>query len=345
MKPKTLILMVVAIGCGLVASYMTSRVIADKSDKPVEEKVAVLVARQNITMGTVVKDPEKLFEEKQFTKGEEPKKAIRSFDDIKNKILNKPLGAEQFVTADDLTDKENSGLSQFMTKGMRAVAIKVDAGSSVGGFVLPHTRVDVVSVVKQNEHNTYSKIILQNVLVLAVDTIQNKPDDKNAIVSNTVTLQVTPQQAEALTMATELGKLNLILRAYGDEEKVATTGITPKGVTQGGQDRGEEGTGFVEEGPRRTGLGGLSKIPDVPKETKPVTTTPTQVVEVKPVEPPPPPKTHTLTIYNGDNVTRAVFTLNDKDVPSEAKIQKKIDKAGEPTGAANKPAISPQAKK
>src|SRR5438128_170250 len=157
MKPKTLILMVVAIACGLVASYMTSRVIADRSDKPTDEKVTVLVARKNIPMGTLVKDPEQWFEEKQFTKGEEPKKAIRIFEELKDKRMNKPLSAEQFVTPDDLASKEQEGLSGSMQRGKRGFAIKVDAASSVGGFVLPHSRVDIVSVVQRNENETYSK--------------------------------------------------------------------------------------------------------------------------------------------------------------------------------------------
>src|SRR5437762_1668651 len=106
MKPKTVILMVVAIVCGLAASYMTSRVIADRDAQVEVEKVSVLVARRNLAMGTLITDPAKLFEEKQFTKGEEPKKAIRNLDDLKERRLNKPLAAEQFVTADDLNDKE-----------------------------------------------------------------------------------------------------------------------------------------------------------------------------------------------------------------------------------------------
>ena len=77
MKSKTVILMVVAIACGLVASYMTSRVIADRSKESEEEKVAVLVARQNLAMATHIIEPAKLFEEKLFTKGEEPRKAIQ----------------------------------------------------------------------------------------------------------------------------------------------------------------------------------------------------------------------------------------------------------------------------
>jgi pilus assembly protein CpaB len=329
MKPKTLILMVVAIACGLVASYMTSRVIADRSDKPTDEKVTVLVARKNIPMGTLVKDPEQWFEEKQFTKGEEPKKAIRSFDELKDKRLNKPLSAEQFVTPDDMASKEQDGLAQFMQKGKRAFALKVDAASQVGGFVLPHSRVDIVSIVRRNENETYSKIILQDILVLAVDTSSTRPDDKQAVIANTVTVQVTPQQAEVLSLAQELGSLKLILRAYGDEEKVTTAGTRPKEITQSGNDRGE-GQDDVIEGSSRGRPLNLDKIPALPKEIKTGS-----VAEVKPVE---APKTHTLTIYNGDAVTRAVFTVKDK----EGGVETKVDKAHEP---APKPAVKTPATK
>src|SRR5260370_23318520 len=115
MKPKTLILMVVAIGCGLAASYMTSRLIAERnSEKVEEEKIAVLVAKRNIATGELLKEPEQLFEEKQFTKGEEPKKAIRTFDQLKDRRLNRPVNAEGFVTAEDLVTKDQDGLSGVM---------------------------------------------------------------------------------------------------------------------------------------------------------------------------------------------------------------------------------------
>jgi pilus assembly protein CpaB len=342
MKPKTLILMVVAIACGLVASYMTSRVIADRSDKPTDEKVTVLVARKNLTMGTYIKDPEQLFEEKQFTKGEEPKKAIRNFEELKDKRLNKPLSAEQFVTPDDVATKDQDGLSAVMQKGKRAFAIKVDAASSVGGFVLPHSRVDIVSVVQRNENETYSKIILQDILVLAVDQGKDRPDDKTAIIGNTVTVQVTPQQAEVLTLAQRLGTLNLLLRAYGDEEKVTTAGTRPKEITQAGNgDKGDsQEEQFGGEGARGKPLG-LGSIPELPKTTKPSTpVAEVKPAEVKPVEVPPPPKTHTLTIYNGDAVIRAVFTLP-KD--KEGAVDKKSDKAPEQTTkpAAKTPVTKP----
>ena len=51
MKPKTIILMVVAIVCGLAASYMTSRLLADRSKPEVEEKITVLVASKSLPLG------------------------------------------------------------------------------------------------------------------------------------------------------------------------------------------------------------------------------------------------------------------------------------------------------
>src|SRR5438876_3997364 len=182
MKSKTMILMVVAIACGLAASYMTSKVIADKNAQT-DEKVTVLVAKKNLSMGTLLDVPEKYFEEKQFTKGEEPKKAIRTFDDLKDRRLNRPLTAEQFATVDDLIDKDKGLVVQ---KGMRAVGLNVNAASMVGGFVLPHSHVDVVSVVNGANGESNSKIILQNIVVLAVDQSANRPDEKQAYVANTV---------------------------------------------------------------------------------------------------------------------------------------------------------------
>ena len=108
MKPKTLIVMLVAACSGVVGSYLTSLVTAQLAVPTEAEKVSVLVARQNIAAGTLLRDPDKFFEEKQFIKGEDPTGAIRSFNELKDRLLNKPLRAEQFVTAGDLSEPEKN---------------------------------------------------------------------------------------------------------------------------------------------------------------------------------------------------------------------------------------------
>jgi pilus assembly protein CpaB len=335
MKSKTMILMMVAIGCGLVASYMTSRVIAERGTKDVEEeKVTVLVAKQNLPMGQLIKDPEKYFEEKQFTKGEEPRKAIQAFDQLKDHRLNKPLSAEQFVTPDDLTNRDSEGLQGMMQKGKRAVALKVNADSAVGGFVLPHSRIDIVSVISRNDTEKISKIILQNILVLAVDQTQIRPDDKQAVVANTVTVEVTPAQAEALSLATEMGTLRLILRSFGDEEKVTTVGVTPKGITTN-RDKADETFGDDEGGSAKSnGPSWAPKLPDLPAKAPPA------VAQVQAPEPPPPPKTFIMTIFNGEAVTKAVFT-EAKDGEKSVRIEKSQPDRPLGTTPTPAPAVAP----
>jgi pilus assembly protein CpaB len=307
MKPRTLILMIVAIVCGLAASYMTSRVIAERGNQTEEEKVAVLVAKQNLPMATHITDPEKLFEEKQFTKGEEPKKAIRDFAQLKDKYLNKPLSAENFVTPDDVDDKSGMGLAAIMTPGKRAVGIKVSAEDVAGGFVQPHTRVDIMSVIQRNENETYSKVILQNILVLAVDQMAARPEDKMAMIPSTVTVEVSPEQAEKLGLAIQLGKIKLTLRATGDEQVVTTRGVTPKGILQTGNDSSSSLVN-PDDMPwdRKTTGKGLT----LPKVPNPPTADDRTVVAKE-----PPPKVHVMTIINGDQVTRTPFQIAENGQP------------------------------
>jgi pilus assembly protein CpaB len=318
MKPKTLILMIVAVVCGLAASYMTSRVIAERGTQSDVEKVGVLVARRNLAMGILITDPDKLFEEKQFTKGEEPKKAIRDIDELKGRRLNKPLNAEAFVTDDDLINKDKDGLAALMPKGMRAVALNVNAASIVGGFVLPHSHVDILSVIASPNGESNAKIILQNILVLAVDQSSNRPDDRQAVVSNTVTLQVTPEQAERLALAQKMGTLSLSLRSFGDDDRVTTAGATPQGMLKGDKPGDDPLVDNSDVGsPRGRTPSWASKVPEVPAAAQ------DSAPEPKPAEPPPAPKpVHTMTIYNGQTPTKAIFTLDDKDEAISTRIEK-----------------------
>jgi pilus assembly protein CpaB len=297
MKPKTLVLMFVAIGCGLAASYMTSRVIAERTSEQAEvEKVSVLVAKKNIPLGTLVKNPETMFEDKFFVKGEEPKKALRTFDQLKDKRLNKPVTAEQFVTDEDLIDKSSGSLEAVVQPGMRAIGLKVNVESSGGGFVMPHSRVDLVHVVK-TEKETTSKIIMQNVLVLGVDQAVTKPEDKNSFVPQTVTVEVTPSQAEALSLAQDIGSIKLILRGFGDDEKVATTGSSPKTIGRNGEGKPED---TEEAAPaKETSPKYAHRIPDVGGEDA-------SIPEVKA----PVTKKHLLTIQVGDQMTRHSYAMN-----------------------------------
>jgi len=105
MKPKTMILMVVAIVCGLGASYMTSRLLAERNTEPQEvPKVTVVVAKQGLTVGAPIKILDDMFELKEFTKGTEPKDALVTFDNLKGKYMKRNLRKGDFVTPKDVDE-------------------------------------------------------------------------------------------------------------------------------------------------------------------------------------------------------------------------------------------------
>jgi pilus assembly protein CpaB len=332
MKPKTMILMVVAVGCGLVASYMTSQLLAERGgdDEP-EERVKVLVARSNLDLGLLIKNPHKYFKEKQYLKGEEPAKALtdKDFDQLKDRRLIKPISQDQFVTLDDLVDKNINSLSARLPEGMRAVGIKVDMTRIAGGFAsLPMSHVDIVSTLRRGDENSVSRIILENVLVLAADQESQRVEGKNAMPANTVTVALAPADAELVNLAAEMGTLSLILRSYGDTKPAKTRGANGLMVMTGRipkEGRGEGKEGDSDEDEKASDL--LRSVPDVKKKA-----------EEKADAPKPEPKirTHILTIYNGDQGRRIPYKLDEKGHVIEEEITRADPEA--PTAEAPKKA-------
>jgi pilus assembly protein CpaB len=98
----------------------------------------------------------------------------------------------------------------------------------VAGFVVPGSRVDVMATLRRVDHKRalpYSKVILQDVRVLAVDQKLEEVKSGEPELVNVVTLEVTPTHAEHLIYAAHEGRLQLALRSPGDDLEVATRSI------------------------------------------------------------------------------------------------------------------------
>jgi len=110
-------------------------------------------------------------------------------------------------------------LSALITEGMRAVAVRVDEVAGVAGFILPGDYVDVVYTrdeeSRRNGNNLISDILLQNVKVLGIDQNLNDGASEPDVV-NTVTLEVSNENAQKLHLAMDAGKLSLTLRRSGE---------------------------------------------------------------------------------------------------------------------------------
>jgi pilus assembly protein CpaB len=311
MKPKTMILLAVAIGCGLVASYLTSKVLADRgSGEQQVEMVTVLAAKKNLGLGTVMKDPEKYFVEKEIPKSAAPKRGFSSFDDIKNQKLVKPVSEDAFITKDDIMDTGSDIFIQNIPPGCQAVSMKVTADTLVGGFVQANTRVDVLITMRRENGESFSKVIMQNMLVLATDQDDMRDPDKKGKLANTVTLAAKPEDAVKLRLASSMGEVSLTLRKYGDDSISSTKVVKIGDISKGNQSNGESssddgsGAGEIKAGPSLD-----IKTPEPPK------------IEEK-VEKEAVVKYWVQEIRNGENVVRIKLREDGKDLEDSKEITK-----------------------
>jgi len=268
MKPKTLILMVVAVTCGLGASYMTSRLLAERQPDDTE-KVSILVARKDLAMGLTIKKVEDFFEEKKFIKGDEPKNAIVDAKDLQARVLKRSLRSQDFVTGEDLLSDKDTGLSNIMPQGYRALGIKVNIESIAAGFAsLPMSRVDLIWTVRRaNDKDSASRVLLENVLVLSADQNTVRTEGSGAMPANTVVVALKMEDALKVKTALDHGTISLVLRKFNDYQKSEITTVTMEElVTNTAGKRDTEDGSWVEE----TQQPAIAKvnIPELPRETQ-----------------------------------------------------------------------------
>jgi pilus assembly protein CpaB len=130
-----------------------------------------------------------------------------------------------------LASKEaGAGLPPIIPPGKRALSVRVNEVIGVAGYVLPGTRVDVVATASPTSRaeDMTSKVVLQNVEVLAAGTrLEHDTSDGKPMQVTVVTLLVTPDQAERLTLASTEGKIQLALRNPLDLALPETPGVKP----------------------------------------------------------------------------------------------------------------------
>lgn len=157
-----------------------------------------------------------------------PEGAFTDPSTIGNSFVRNDLVAGQPIVQRSLVpaDKVPGVMPMIIPPGMRAMSVAVDEVGDISGFVKPHTHVDVLASVAgtgPDNNKPYSKIVLQNIEVIAVAQQIDKGKDE-AEVAKVVTLLVTPHDAEKLSLAGREGTLRLAMRNYNDNKLVATAG-------------------------------------------------------------------------------------------------------------------------
>lgn len=298
MKPKTVILMVVAVSCGLGASYMTSRLLADRQTS--DERVTILVAAKNLNLGEIIKAPlESYLEERQVAKEDAPRGAFTDADKekLKGRQLKHALRVGDFVTPGDLHD-ENSrkdGIVYDLPAGHVAIGIRVNPESIAGGFAsLPHSRVNIIWTVRRGDKDSFSKTLLENVLVLAADMTTTRNENNAAVLASVVTVALKQEDAMKLTLAKNVGTVDLVLRRFDDATRPEGDRVTVNGLLNALA--GGDPTVEIPQGASGTPA---TAVPYVPKEGTPV------AVDKNGVR-------HTITVFNGEAQSTADYELDEK---------------------------------
>jgi len=271
---RTLIVVAVAVLMAAIASFGVYLAVRSMPVREVEiARVQAVVAARPLLVGTLVtKDDVKL------VPWPAANKVPGSFTEVERVVNRGVVGSVS--ENEPLTESKlaalgsGAGLPPTITEGMRALSIRVNEIIGVAGFVIPGTRVDVLVTVSggqegQVKDEAQTRVVLSNVQVLTAGTRYDQEratKDGKPIKTSVVTLLLTPQDAETLTLAAAKGSIMLTLRNPLDVAQVDTEGA-----------RYSELLGKAPPPPVKKNVGGRMIAQAAPKPT-----------------PPPPPKVYTV---------------------------------------------------
>jgi pilus assembly protein CpaB len=197
----------------------------------------IAVAKVAIPLGSKI-IPEQIMVV-QFPKESTPDGAFDSPEKLAGRVAVMNIAAREPITEARLAPEGTSaGLAAVIPEGYRAMTVKVDDAAGISGFIMPGTLVDVVVTIDPREgsgmQDPISKIVLQNIKVLANGQNIDKPEnEREANAVKAVTLQVLPEQAEKLALASSEGKLQLVMRNQIDQGDEQTKGVNKRNLLGG----------------------------------------------------------------------------------------------------------------
>jgi pilus assembly protein CpaB len=186
----------------------------------------VVVAAADIQLGSRLNS--QMLKTVDWPAGSIPSGAIAKAEELEDRVVKTSvLRGEAILEAKLAPVGTKGGLSAVIPEGKRAMTVRVNDVIGVAGFALPGNHVDIVvntQIESVRADKQISKIVLENILVLAVAQEANRDETKPRVV-NAVTLELTPEQAEKLDLARSVGTLSLVLRNQMDKDGVETRGI------------------------------------------------------------------------------------------------------------------------
>ncbi len=232
MQNRLKVALVVAVFFGLIAAYGIFNFLSQQRKAAEAFRATtqdVVVAAKDIAPGTTINQElitNGTIKTTQWPKASVPLGSFSSPQQVVGKTNRVKIMANEPILDSRLAG-EGAGLTVRLEAGKRAVAVRVDEIIGVSGFIVPDDRVDVIVTTtppgSSNQENRIAKIVLQNKRVLSVAQSTEQKDGKPQL-ARSITLEVTPEDAEKLSLASQEGQIVLALRGLGDDSVTVTSG-------------------------------------------------------------------------------------------------------------------------
>jgi pilus assembly protein CpaB len=231
MQNRLKIALVIAVFFGFIAAYGIYNFLGQQQKATESLKAAnqdIVVAAQDIPPGTTLNDEalkKGLVKVTPWPKNSIPAGAFSSTQQVMGKVNRVKIIANEPILESRMAG-EGAGLTVRLEAGKRALAVRVDEIIGVSGFIVPDDRVDIIlttTPLGAQQDAKVSKIVLQNKRVLSVAQSTEQKDGKPQL-ARSITLELTPEETEKLTLASSEGQIVLALRGLGDETEAKTIG-------------------------------------------------------------------------------------------------------------------------
>jgi pilus assembly protein CpaB len=158
---------------------------------------------------------------------------------VSGTVVRTPIVAGEPITNEKIVHTDATGImAASVTPGMRALSISVTTESGAGGFILPNDRVDLIATVQTSEQpkRYRSSTLLENLRVLAMDQVYKEDKGQKVVIAKTATLEVSPAQAELISLVEVSGTLSLALRSLADSSAsaLASSALGPSASNSSG---------------------------------------------------------------------------------------------------------------
>lgn len=164
-----------------------------------------------------------------------PAGGYRVLDSVVGRVARIPVFTGEALVPGRLAPEGTAaGLEVKITPGKRAMAVKIDEVAGLSGLIQPNSRVDVLVTVNDGSGSQQrAKLFMSNMRVLSVGSQVERGPDGRPMNATTAALEVSPVEAEQLAVAANQGKIQLVLRGYGDPDTVETSGATVRDISRG----------------------------------------------------------------------------------------------------------------